>query len=252
MPAVAGSLFIVPLTICVYMLSKVPPPSSSDSLHRSERVTLDRDQRWALLRRFAVGLVPLTILYLLVTILRSVRADFATELWQGMGMETAPALFTQSEIGVALLVLLINGAAVLVRDNRLAFRISLATCVLGIVISTVALIGWQYKWFSPFVFMVLMGQGLYLPYVAVHTTLFERLLAMTRAPGNVGFLMYVVDSIGYLGYVAVMLAKNFGSYSSTKTTILHFFVQLSWISVVCPCSVWSLVGSTSRAHRMFA
>jgi hypothetical protein len=58
---------------------------------------------------------------------------------------------------------------------------------------------------SAFPFMVLVGLGLYLPYVAVHTTVFERLLAMTRDRGNVGFLLYVADSFGYLGYVAVML-----------------------------------------------
>jgi hypothetical protein len=56
--------------------------------------------------------------------------------------------------------------------------------------------------------MVLLGLGLYLPYVALHTTLFERLLGMTRERGNIGFLMYVVDSVGYLGYVAVMLLRN--------------------------------------------
>ena len=56
--------------------------------------------------------------------------------------------------------------------------------------------------------MVLVGLGLYLPYVAMHTTVFERLLSMTHQRGNLGFLMYVADAFGYLGYVAVMIAKN--------------------------------------------
>ena len=53
--------------------------------------------------------------------------------------------------------------------------------------------------------MVLHGLGLYLPYVAVHTTIFERLIAMTRDRGNIGYLMYLADAFGYLGYVVVML-----------------------------------------------
>ena len=57
--------------------------------------------------------------------------------------------------------------------------------------------------------MVLTGLGLYLPYVLVHTTLFERLMAVTRDGGNLGFLMYLSDSAGYLGYVGLMLAKKF-------------------------------------------
>ncbi|HEY5313784.1 MAG TPA: DUF5690 family protein, partial [Pirellulales bacterium] len=63
-------------------------------------------------------------------------------------------------------------------------------------------------WLGGFAFMVLSGLGLYLPYVAMHTTVFERLLAMTREHGNLGFLMYVADSIGYLGYVVVMLSQS--------------------------------------------
>jgi hypothetical protein len=55
--------------------------------------------------------------------------------------------------------------------------------------------------------MVLLGLGLYLPYVAVHTTVFERLIAMTGDPGNIGYLMYLADAFGYLGYVAVMILK---------------------------------------------
>lgn len=56
--------------------------------------------------------------------------------------------------------------------------------------------------------MVLIGLGLYLPYVAVHTTIFERLIAMTRDRGNIGYLMYLADAFGYLGYVAVMFGKG--------------------------------------------
>ena len=61
---------------------------------------------------------------------------------------------------------------------------------------------------GPFVFMVLLGLGLYVPYVAVHTTIFGRLIAMTRDRGNIGYLMYLADAFGYLGYVAVMIGKN--------------------------------------------
>ena len=42
----------------------------------------------------------------------------------------------------------------------------------------------------------------------MHTTIFERLIAMTRDRGNLGYLMYLADAFGYLGYVAVMLAHN--------------------------------------------
>jgi hypothetical protein len=79
--------------------------------------------------------------------------------------------------------------------------------------------------------MVLHGLGLYLPYIAVHTTVFERLIAMTRDRGNIGYLMYLVDAFGYLGYVAVLMARNVVKPSET---FLSYFVTLSWVvAVVC-------------------
>ncbi|MCC6511261.1 MAG: hypothetical protein IT423_19325 [Pirellulaceae bacterium] len=231
MPSAAGALFLLPLVICVAMLARIQPPTASDAEHRSERVTLDRAQRWSLLHQFAGGLLPLTLMYLFITILRSVRSDFAPELWNGLGVQSPPAIFTQSEMYVALMVIAINGSTVLIRDNALAFRVSLATCMLGMLILAGALIAWQNHWLSGFMLMVLIGQGLYLPYVAVHTTIFERLLAMTRAPGNIGFLMYIVDSVGYLGYVAVMLLKNFGDGSANQTAVFGYFLKMCWFNV---------------------
>lgn len=239
MPCVAGALFLPPLFVCVAMLARVQPPNHADHHHRSQRQALDRAQRWFLFRSFAFGLVPLIIMYLVVTIMRSIRADFAPELWKGLGIATPPAIFTQSEIWVALIVLAVNGSAVLIRDNRLAFRFSLGTCLLGMLLLVAALVAHHQSAISGFAFIVLVGQGLYLPYVAVHTTVFERLLAMTRARGNVGFLMYLADSIGYLGYVAVMITKNF---SKAPDDMLDYFLTLcgigSGVSIACVVISW--------------
>ena len=65
--------------------------------------------------------------------------------------------------------------------------------------------GLHYGLLDGFAFMVLVGIGLYLPYVAIHTTIFERLIAMTRDRGNLGYLMYLADAFGYLGYPIFML-----------------------------------------------
>jgi hypothetical protein len=79
-----------------------------------------------------------------------------------------------------------------------------------------------------FAFMVLIGLGLYLPYVAIHTTVFERLLGMTRERGNIGFLMYVADSTGYLGYAMVMVARNF---LPVTYNVLTLFLISCWLTV---------------------
>ena len=80
-----------------------------------------------------------------------------------------------------------------------------------------------------FAFMVLLGLGLYLPYVAVHTTVFERLIAMTRDQGNIGFLMYLADACGYLGYVGVM---TFRLGSGPSSDLLGFFRTTSLTALI--------------------
>ncbi|MBM4000140.1 MAG: hypothetical protein FJ297_11495 [Planctomycetes bacterium] len=207
MPSVAGLVAAAPMGLFIAMLSRTPGPDARDIAARTRRVTMPADLRAAFLRRYAGGLIPLIAMYLLVTIARGLRGDFAPELWRGLGEPAAPATFTHSEILVAMGVLAASGGAVLFRDNRRAFAASLGTCAVGFACVLIAVAARATAGIGAFPFMVLVGLGLYLPYVAVHTTLFERLIAMTREPGNLGFLMYTADSVGYLGYVAVMLAR---------------------------------------------
>jgi hypothetical protein len=229
MPAVAGAIFLTPLLVGVAMLAVVPPPTTADVAARSVRAPMTRDDRRALLARHATGLAAIVLVYLLVTVLRSLRADFAPEIWRELGRGAPPSLFTSTELWVAFVVLIINGAATLIIDNRKAFFAALGTCALGAVLLVFALIGLNSGALSDVAFMVLLGLGLYLPYVAIHTTAFERLIAMTGDRANVGFLMYVADAVGYLGYTLVILGRNFGGVSSNLLGALKF---ASWLTAL--------------------
>lgn len=180
-------------------------------------------------RRYAPGLIAITLAYLLVTVLRSIRADFAPEIWAALGAKVDASLFTRSEMWVVLGVLLVNGFIVLVRDNRRAFFLALFIALGGLSLIGVALLARSAGMLGPFAFMVLLGFGLFVPYVAVQTTIFERLIAMTRDRGNIGFLVYLADSFGYLGYVAVMVGKN---YYGVKGDILGLFKTTSCVVMV--------------------
>ena len=206
MPAVAGLVFLAPLLGFVWMLQRIPPPDHADIHARSARAPMNRDDRLRWLRRHGPGLALITTAYLLVTVLRSLRADFAPELWAALGTTGQPGVFTRSEFWVALGVMAANGAVFLVRDNRRSFFLSLAVAIGGLALGLAAVAGRRLG-LGGFPYMVLLGLGLYLPYVAVHTTMFERLIALTRDQGNIGYLMYLADAFGYLGYVGVMLFR---------------------------------------------
>jgi hypothetical protein len=226
MPFTAGLLFVPPLLLFTWMLTRIPRPSRQDVAARSERTPMNGAERWSFFRRYAAGLTMLVLVYLLITILRSVRGDFARRIWDSMGVSDQPAVFAESEIAVGAGVLLLNGSAVLIRDNRRAFFFGLALAAGGAALVGASLLGFQADALSPFAFMVLLGLGLYLPYIAVHTTIFERLIAMTRDRGNIGYLMYLADSFGYLGYVGVLFARN---ALDPAGNFLPFFLALSGI-----------------------
>lgn len=226
MPFVTGLVFAPALLLFVWMLSRIPAPSGTDVQARSERAPMRREERLAFLRRYGAGLALITMAYLLVTVLRSLRADFAPEIWRGLQADVPPDIFGQSETVVAAAVLLLIGSTVLLRDNRRAFMAGLSLAMAGSLLIPAALLGLRAGLLSPFAFMVVHGLGLYLPYIVVHTTLFERLIAMTRDRGNIGYLMYLADAFGYLGYVLVLLGK---SYLGPPQAFLPWFLALSWI-----------------------
>ncbi len=226
MPAVAGLLFLLPLLSFVWMLTRIPPPDPDDLAHRSERLPMDRADRVGMFQRHGFGIAMIITAYMLVTIARSVRADFAPEIWKALGTTTVPATFSNSEFFVAFGVLVANGLSVLIVNNQKAFFASIGVGLFGCVLMIAALVGRQRGLIDPFPFMVLLGLGLYLPYVAVHTTIFERLIAMTRDRGNLGFLLYVADAAGYMAYAVLVLVRG---WLPVRADPLHFFMNIWWI-----------------------
>jgi len=223
MPAVAGACFVPPLLLCVWMLTRIPRPNAADVRQRQPRVTMDRAARLAYLRRYGLALAPIVLIYLLATILRSVRGDFAREIWAALGVDpnSVAELYTRSELWVGAAVLTLNGGCALFVDNRRAYRISLGICLLGGGLLFAACMLQPTGGLEPLTFMILIGLGLYLPYVAVHTTVLERFIALTGERGNLGYLMYIVDATGYLGYVVVLLVQKF---VGAQTNMLQFVV----------------------------
>lgn len=208
MPAVAGLLFVGPLVVFAGMLGRIPGPSPEDLRARAVRPPLTRADRVAFLRRHGLGLVFILGAYVAVTVLRTLRSDFFPELWRGLGGGGDAMQFARSEGWVGLALLGVVGLMSVVRDNRLAFLMGLAASSVGLLIAVVAVLIWPRGGLSPLGFMILFGLGMYLPYVAVHATVFERLIALTRDRGNLGFLMYLADSLGYLGVLGVMVFRG--------------------------------------------
>lgn len=208
MPFTVGMLFFLPLLFFVWLLRQIPPPKEVDVVLRSKREPMDRAARMSLFWRHRWGLTGLVTIYLLLSIGRGIRDDFAVEIWREMGYDQTPSIFAKSETLIMLGVVAINGLAILIRSNRRAFLGSLGLLLLGFAMVLSGLALYRAGYLDPFAFMVLVGLGTYVPYVAFHTTIFERFIAAFREVGTIGFLMYLADSFGYLGYVLVVIGIN--------------------------------------------
>ena len=241
MPFLAGMIFLVPIAIFIWMLQQIPPPDALDEAARSKREPMRREDRLRVIKTYSAGLGSIALIYLLVTIMRSLRDDFAPEILRGLGATVKPDAYASIDFWVALIVMLVNGTSVLIKDNRKALMVALGVCGAGFLLTLIAIGGRSVVQVEPQLMMILIGAGLYLPYVAVHTTIFERLIAWTRDRANLGFLMYLADALGYCGYVILMLVKNFlpkgqGDQAIAMTQL--FF----WVCVVGSVLSLGLIG----------
>ncbi|WP_197527953.1 DUF5690 family protein [Posidoniimonas polymericola] len=245
MPFATGLVFWPPLLACVWMLAHVPPPGELDVAARSERAPINAQERRGILRKYGFGLAALITIYTLLTILRSLRDDFAVEIWAGLGYTETPSVFAISETLVMAAVIAVNGVAFLIKSNRAAFFTALHTITFGVLLIAATTILYLAGAINGFSYMVVMGIGAYVPYVAFHTTLFERMIALFRDKANIGYLMYLADAIGYLGYVAVLLLRNFA------TVDVDFLRAMTLTAaVISVCSLLAVAAAAIYFRRM--
>ncbi|MEP2073165.1 MAG: DUF5690 family protein, partial [Rhodopirellula bahusiensis] len=116
MPFVTGALFWVPLLLGVWMLEQLPPPGELDISARSPRTPFNGEERGRFFSRYALGICALVLVMVLLTVFRSIRDDYATEIWSGFGVER-PEIFAISETWVAVVAVLLSAITVLIPGN---------------------------------------------------------------------------------------------------------------------------------------
>ncbi len=231
MPFATGAVFFLPLLAGVWALARLPPPSAEDIALRVERKPMDGTARRSFLRSHAIGLVPLTALYFLLTAYRSFRDDFAAEIFQGLGYEGEPEIFARTETPIAFGVLLVLVALMFFRSNRSALMAAHAIMAAGTALIGVGTMAWQAGMVSGETWIIIVGFGMYVAYVPYGCVLFDRMLGALGVVGTAGFMIYVTDAVGYVGTFIVYLYRNFGQGGLDW---VEFFTWFSYItSVFC-------------------
>jgi hypothetical protein len=225
MPAVTGLAFLPLFGVGVVGLSQLPPPSADDVAARVEREPMDGAQRRWFVVRYLPGVALLIVVYLFQTAYRDFRDNYAAEIWTALGASGAPAVFTLSELPIALAVMLALGLLYLIKDNRLGLA-----ATFGLMLAGSALIGLGTLLFDAGVlggmpWMILVGLGLYLGYVPYGCVLFDRMIAALGVVSTAVFLIYFSDAFAYGGSVALVLYKMLGQ---AEMPSLEFFRAFSY------------------------
>ena len=226
MPFVSACLFFPPLTLFLWMLNKIPPPTAEDEALRTKRRPMTGQERMKYTLTFAPGLVLLILTYMLLTAFRDFRDNFSAEIWKSLNYGGKPGIFTYTESIVTIVVLIVIGSLMVIKNNFKAMVINHIIVFLGMVTVGLSTLAFEKALISAPTWRILVGMGLYFGYIQFNSIFFDRLIATFKYVSTVGFLIYLADSFGYLGSVGVLLFKEFGN---TQLSWLEFFMSSGYI-----------------------
>ncbi|WP_231425855.1 MULTISPECIES: DUF5690 family protein [Pedobacter] len=217
-PFSTGLVFALPLLIFVYLMEKIPPPDEDDIKHRADRIPMIEKDRKFFLKEFFGGLVACVIIYCFATIFRDIRDNFSAEMWNEMGFANQPAIFAKTETPITLIVLVLVGSMVLIKNNFTALKTAHYFIIAGFIMAGACSLLFKANLIQPIWWMTCVGLGLYMVYIPFNAVFFDRLISSFQYAGNVGFLIYIADSFGYVGSIGVLLSKEI------------FKVKLNWVT----------------------
>jgi hypothetical protein len=207
-PFLTGLVFALPLLIAVYFLEKIPAPSEKDLQDRSPREPMAAERRKEFVKMFLPGLIASIGIYVFATMFRDLRDNFMADMLRENGYGMQPAIFTKTELPVTVILLLLMSSMILVRSSIRALVYTHYIIIAGFLITGLSSVLFLEGNMNAIWWLTLTGLGLYTVYIPFNCIFFERLIASFRFPGNVGFLIYVADSFGYIGSVGVLITKE--------------------------------------------
>lgn len=229
MPALIGAAAFPLLCFTGWMMTRFPRPTEADIASRSERVTLNGHQRWALFRRFMPLLILLFGANLLLTVQRDIKEDFIVCI---IDVQTISSWAFAQIDSIATFVLLAVFALLATTYNHLkvlCMLLILSTFGMGTLAFLGATEGNEH--IPTTIWLFLQSLCLDIAYLSFQTIFFERFIACFKIKGNVGFFIITIDFVGYLGTLGLLLFKEFCASHIDWTS---FYNHMSlFIGVAC-------------------
>lgn len=219
-PYIVALIFILPLVFFVWMLEQIPDPTAEDIALRTDRRPMMKEERTSFVQKYKFGIMLSVIVYVFLSLLRSIRDDYAADIWKALNMDGDASIFMKTETPIGLFMLVLIGSMFLIKNNRKALLYNYALVFIGFFLCLLATIGFELGWVSPFYWMVFVGVGLYLGYIPFNCIIFERMVAAFKTPGTAGFLIYLADAWAYAAVVFSLIYKNVAQVETLDWSII--------------------------------
>ena len=230
MPFAVGTVCFPLLLISVYFLDIIPNPSSDDIKYRTKRILMNKEEQNKFLKKFFFGLFMIILFYGVLTVFREMRDAFASNYWEEVGFFNT-AIFTQTEIPIAIILTVLMGFVVFVKDNHTALNILYLIAVLGGLTMIGSTISYIYGYLSPIMWMIIVGTGLFMGYIPF-SFIVERLISSLKISSTAVFVLYMCDSVGYFGTAGVFLYNNFSNTVISWNQMLTYTVLITGVSII--------------------
>ena len=226
MPFTASLLFYIPMLGFLWLLNKIPPPTAEDELLRTKRSPMMGKDRMKFAKTFGPGLLLLVLTYTLLTVFRDLRDNFVADVWKELGYGDKPGIFTATELPVTIVVLVVIGSLMIIKNNYKAMVINHLIVLFGMILVGISTLAFEYELIGAPTWMILVGMGLYFGYIQFNSIFFDRIIAAFKYVSTVGFLIYLADSVGYVGSMGVLLYRSFGQ---ANMSWVNFFMSTGYI-----------------------
>jgi hypothetical protein len=246
MPFVSACLFFPPLLFFLWLLNQIPPPTAEDEALRTKRQPMTGAERMKFTLTFLPGLILLILTYVMLTAFRDFRDNFSAEIWKSLGYGDKPAIFTATELPVTIMVLIVIGSLMVIKNNYKAMMVNHIIILIGLIMVGLSTLAFEKQLIEAPTWMVLVGTGLYFGYIQFNSIFFDRLIATFKYVSTVGFLIYLADSFGYLGSLAVVVFKEL---LQKNVSWLNFFISGGYIMSIA--GSFLIVLSLIYFHRKF-
>lgn len=229
MPSFMGFIAFPLFLVFVWMLSKIPPPTPSDVYLKTSRKPMSKKQKRLVLKKYFPGIAFVAISYTFLTGIRDFRDNFIIEIWNQINPEISYTIFAKTESIVGLVVMIAIASLVIIKSNKKAFQVSSVLMLICMLLLGVVTNNFKNNLLDPELWMVLSAVFFYLPYLIIQIAFFDRIIAYLHIKANAGFFVYICDSLGYLGSVAIILYKEF---AAAELNYLDYLITYAFVVAI--------------------